>query len=195
MTLLQPRPYRHGSIPEAMRAAARALLEEHGPHAVGMREAARRIRVSATAAYRYYPSKEDLLAAVATEGFKELAASMEEAASGPDPMIALGVAYVEFALRKRSLFRLMFSPILAERRKHPELDKAVSDAFDLIQRIAGAVDKETGREDAAVLSAWGLVHGLSALAIDGFVPEAQARDFAERILARATQKPERAPGA
>ena len=195
MTLLQPRTYRHGSIPEAMRAAARAILEEHGPHAVGMREAARRIRVSPTAAYRYYPGKEDLLAAVAAEGFQELSASMEEAASGPDPLIALGSAYIEFALRKRSLFRLMFSPILANRRKHPELNKAVSDAFNLIQRVAGAVDEETGQKDAAALSAWGLVHGLSALFIDGFLPEAEARSFAERILARESQKLEGAPAA
>ena len=79
------RPYRHSNLPNALRAASRAILDEDGPDSVGLREAARRVGVSATAAYRHFTNKEDLLASVAAEGFRELAASMEAAATGPDP--------------------------------------------------------------------------------------------------------------
>src|SRR3974377_1802486 len=116
------RPYRHGDLPNAMRAAARAILNEAGPEAVGLRETARRVGVSATAAYRHFASKEDLLPSVAAEGLRGLSATMEAARSGPEPLIDLGLAYVEFALQKRGLFRLMFGPILVERKKYPALN-------------------------------------------------------------------------
>ena len=73
-----PRSIRHGDLPNAILAAACAILDEQaGPHEVGLRETARRVGVSATAAYRYFPSREDLLASVAAEGFRELAAAIE----------------------------------------------------------------------------------------------------------------------
>ncbi len=147
------RPYRHGNLPNAMRAAARAILDEAGPDAVGLRETARRVGVSATAAYRHFTSKEDLLASVAAEGFRELAASMELAASEPDPLIAVGLAYVEFALQKRGLFRLMFGPILVERAKYPLLNEAAGAAFDILQRVAGP-DERPREENAATMAAW-----------------------------------------
>ena len=95
-----PRPYRHGNLPNAMRAAARTLLDEAGPEGVGLREAARRVGVSATAAYRYFASKEDLLASVAAEGFRELAAALKAAADSGDPVSGIGPAYVDFALQE-----------------------------------------------------------------------------------------------
>src|SRR5580658_4251245 len=92
------RPYRHGNLPAALLAAARQILDENGLQAVGLRETARRVGVSATAAYRHFTNKEDLLASVAAEGFRELAAAMETGAAESDPLRAVGLAYVEFAL-------------------------------------------------------------------------------------------------
>src|SRR5271170_4835975 len=98
------RPYRHGNLPAALVAAARQILDESGMQAVGLRETARRVGVSATAAYRHFASKEDLLASVAAEGFRELAVAIDAARKGPDSLIGPSLAYVEFALRKRGLF-------------------------------------------------------------------------------------------
>lgn len=123
------RPYRHGNLPNALRAAARAILDELGPEIVGLRETARRVGVSATAAYRHFSSKEDLLASVAAEGFRELTAEMEAAAEGPDPLIGLGLAYVEFALQKRGLFRLMFGPILGRAGEIPGVERGCQCGF------------------------------------------------------------------
>ena len=179
-----PRPYRHGNLPNAMRAAARAILDEAGPDGVGLRETARRVGVSATAAYRHFDSKEDLLASVAAEGFRELSAAMRPAADSREPLIGLGLAYVEFALQKRGLFRLMFGPLMVERGKYPGLNEAVNEALGLIQEVVTGEGGKPHDENPATLAAWGLVHGLSTLFIDGLVPEAQARVMAERILVR-----------
>jgi AcrR family transcriptional regulator len=191
-----PRPYRHGDLPNAMRAAARAILDEAGPEAVGLRETARRVGVSATAAYRHFASKEDLLASVAAEGFQELTTDMKAAMEGPDPAVAMGLAYVEFALKKRGLFRLMFGPILVERKKYPKLDQAAAIAFDLLLSAVGGGDEKPREDSAEAIAAWGLAHGLSSLFIDGLVPEGRARMLAEQIFVQAgTHRSEHRPAA
>jgi AcrR family transcriptional regulator len=154
-------PERRSDLSKALRVAARAILDEAGQDAVGLREAARRVRVSARAAYRHFANKEDLLASVAAEGFRDLAAAMETGATGRDPLGRVGLAYFDFALRKRNLFRLMFGPILAERAKYPELNKAASAVFGLLQRARVSAD-DWPRDDAVGgMAAWGLVMACS----------------------------------
>jgi len=145
-----PRPPSHRSdLPNALRVAARAILDEAGPDGVGLRETARRVGVSATAAYRHFTSKEALLASVAAEGFRELAAAMETYTTGSDPLGGVGLAYFDFALRKPGLFRLMFGPILVERAKYPELNGAASVVFGLLQRLEVNADGWPREDDAA----------------------------------------------
>jgi AcrR family transcriptional regulator len=174
------RPHYRGNLPKALRAAAREILDETGREDVQLREVTRRIGVSATAAYRHFQNKDGLLASIAAEGFRELAVHLEgTAATDRDPLVRTGLAYVEFALQKRGLFRLMFGRILAERAKYPELVAG----FDLIERIVARADGSS-EENAAALAAWGLIHGLSALFIDGLVPEPHARSLAEEVFVR-----------
>src|ERR1700722_4329700 len=151
------RSYRHGNLPVALLAAAREILDENGLQAVGLRETARRVGVSATAAYRHFTNKEDLLASVAAQGFHELAEAMQGATRGANPLIRGGLAYIEFANQNRGLFRLMFGPVLAERSLN---------------------------DNPAAMAAWGLVHGLAHLIVDGFFPATRAMVQAEEILAK-----------
>jgi len=171
-----------------MRTAAREMLEEQGHEEVGLREAARRIGVSATAAYRHFASKEDLLASVAAEGFRELTVELDAAAKRPEPLIGLGVAYVEFALQKRGLFRLMFGPLLVVRAKYPALNEAARAMFSALERAVAAVEGRREEQNDDATAAWGLMHGLSSLFIDGLVPEAGTRAMAARIFAHDHEK-------
>ena len=156
-----PRRTHRSNLPNALRAAARGMLDEAGPDAVGLRETARRVGVSATAAYRHFTNKEDLLASVAAEGFRELAAAMKTGAAESDRLGGVGLVYFEFALRKRGLFRLMFGPILAERAKYPELNDAASAVFGLLRRVAVSDDEWPCEDDVAGTAAWGLVMACS----------------------------------
>jgi AcrR family transcriptional regulator len=191
---LRGRRPRHSNLPHALRAAARAILEEAGPDIVGLRETARRVGVSATAAYRHFTNKEDLLASVAAEGFRELAAAMETGVAESDPLRAVGLAYVEFALQKRGLFRLMFGPVLVQRAKYPELDEAARAVFGVLQRVAVTPDDQLREDNSEGMAAWGLVHGLSSLFIDGLLPEGRARGLANEILVQ-TPRLEHQPAA
>jgi AcrR family transcriptional regulator len=151
------RHYHHDNLPNDLRAAARVILDEAGPDIVGLRETARRVGVSATGAYRHFASREDLLASVAADGFRELAAAMETGANGSDPLGGVGLAYFDFALRKPGLFRLMFGPILVERAKYLELNEAASAVFGLLRRITVSADEWPREDDVAGKAAWGLV--------------------------------------
>ena len=160
--MVTPRgPYHPSDLPNALHAAARAILDEAGPDAVSLRETARRVGVSATAAYRHFANKKELLASVAAEGFRELAAAMETGATGSDPLGGVGLAYFDFALQKPGLFRLMFGPILVERAKYPELNEAASAVFGLLQRVAVSDDEWPCEDDVAGMAAWGLVMACS----------------------------------
>jgi len=171
--------YRHGNVPGALCRAARQILDASDIEDVGLRKVARLAGVSAAAAYRHFESWEEVLAAVAAEGFSELTAALRASADEPDPAIAVGLAYVDFALTKRGVFRLMFGPILLQKEKYPTLNNAVAEAREAVG-LSGAIGNEY-----QPLAAWALYHGLSALFIGNLPPEANVRALAQRILAEA----------
>jgi AcrR family transcriptional regulator len=71
-------PYHHrGDLPKALRAAAREILDETGPEDVQLRKVARRIGVSTTAAYLHFQNKDEFLASIAAEGYRELTVHLE----------------------------------------------------------------------------------------------------------------------
>ena len=134
-------PCHPSDLPNALRSATRAILAEAGPDAVS--------------------NKEQLLASVAAEGFRELAATMETGAAESDRLGRVSLAYFDFALQKRGLFRLMFGPILVERAKYPELNKAASAVFGLLRRVAVGANEWPSEDDVAGMAAWGLVMACS----------------------------------
>lgn len=65
-----------------------------------------------SAPYRHFSDREDLLAAVATEGFERFTETLLDAASDGDDLTALhrmAAAYLAFGERNVELYRLMFA--------------------------------------------------------------------------------------
>ena len=111
--------------------------------------------------------------------------------SAPEPLSAMGAAYVDFALAKPGMFRLMFSPLLAARRDDAELRAAADAAFATLARGVGArPDAPAGAQiPAAAIAAWSLVHGLSHLILDGVLQREAAAAFKQAILGPAKDAP------
>jgi AcrR family transcriptional regulator len=175
--------YHHGNLGPALIAAARQLLDASGPGAVSLREAARRVGVSATATYRHFNDKDHLLAAVAAEGYREFAERLRAAEAGEDGFSAVGVAYIEFALEHPGLFRLMFGPLLREREQYPDLGAAADSAFEAL--LQGAKRSVSGRnEDAESIAyaAWSFAHGLARLVLDDVIPRERALKVCRAFL-------------
>jgi AcrR family transcriptional regulator len=176
--------YHHGNLPEALRTAALALINEAGADALTLRGAAKRAGVSQAAPYRHFRNKDALLAAVAEEGFRAMAEAMQRGAGLPrgDPagrLRALGRAYVEFATRHPAHFRVMFGRVSIDRAAHPGLREAATEAYGL---LIGAIRDcqavgviRVGDPEELALCAWSAVHGLSMLAVDGQLGERAGR--------------------
>jgi len=74
--------HHHGDLRRAIVQAARELIEESGPAKVNLRAIARRAGVSAAAPYHHFVDRTAVVAAVATEGFRELTHCLDLAAEG-----------------------------------------------------------------------------------------------------------------
>jgi len=172
------KPYHHGRLREALLEAAIPLVAEVGPAGFTLREVARRAGVSHNAPYRHFQDKDALLAAVAAQGFRELAEEMHQAAAAaqPTPLDRLkgsGLAYVAFALRRPAHFTVMFDAPMA-RGRHRELAESSQRAFGalagFIQDCQKAGQLPPGFSQERTLYAWSLVHGIAKLAIAGRLP-------------------------
>jgi AcrR family transcriptional regulator len=168
------RPYHHGDLRAALVEASRALIRKKGLHGFTLREVARRAGVSHNAPYRHFRNRDDLLAAIAEEGFNRLTARVQEAASkgaGPlDRLRMAGVAYVQFGLDRPEEFNVMFS-MSPDPDTHPSAKAAAEASFqsllDLIVdcRNAGLLARYEPLTTARI--AWAQVHGITELARRG----------------------------
>jgi AcrR family transcriptional regulator len=176
------KPYHHGNVPAALQAAARQSLEAGDPEHLGLRDLARKIGVSPTAAYRHFTNKDDLMASVAAEGFDELRAALRDAENQPDPGVGVGLAYVEFALSRPGLFRLMFGPLLSERDKYATLRDSAAEALAVMERLGHADGAPAARQRASAMVAYSAIHGLVNFFIMKILPESEARALAHGVL-------------
>jgi AcrR family transcriptional regulator len=90
MALVEDRPLRADARRNraAIVKAARAVFARHG-RAAQMDDVARRAKVGVGTVYRHFPTKEDLLAALAVDRFEQLAAFARQAAEIEDPWDAV----------------------------------------------------------------------------------------------------------
>jgi len=169
------RPYHHGNLRQALIDAALELIEEQGVSALTLREVARRVGVTHAAPQRHFADRAALVAAVAEQGFRGLGAHVAAVrASARTPaqrLRAIGVAYVEYALAHPAHLRVMFSPEVADKSRHPELAAAAQAVHaGLVDQIADAQRHGSiapGDPDELSFAAWSMVHGCAVLLIDG----------------------------
>jgi AcrR family transcriptional regulator len=160
--------YHHGDLATACVHAAMELLEEDGGTAgLSLRAVARRAGVSPGAPYRHYADRDALISAVAAVGYRELAGCMAAAHAAPatpDDLVAIGIAYVEFALGRPALFQLMFGAPCD--RENAERVAATMAVWEL---VSGGVRATFPDCDVEAMSnaVWSLVHGLAFLHLDG----------------------------
>jgi AcrR family transcriptional regulator len=162
--------YHHGDLRQAVLRTAGEILEKEGLAALSLREVARRADVSHNAPYRHFPDRASLLAALAAEGFEKLGDALQSR-----PRREMGEAYVEFAVANPERFRLMFGGVAKlkerDRRAYEGLLKSFADLGEDAEYAAAA--------------AWGLVHGLSHLLLEGHFTGRERRQFVRDVLSTA----------
>jgi AcrR family transcriptional regulator len=114
--------YHHGGLRDALIGATRRLVMERGAENFTLADACRAAGVTTAAPYRHFRSKQEILEEIASRGFDELKAEAmaviaEKGAGTLEAIVAMGQAYVAFAVRETAVFRLMFG-------QEPSLKKA-----------------------------------------------------------------------
>jgi AcrR family transcriptional regulator len=175
--------YHHGDLRAECVRAAVELLEESGETALSLRAVARRAGVSPAAPYRHYADREALVSAVAAVGYRELAgrlAAAHPSPSTPEQLASVAVAYVQFALDRPALFRIMFGEPCDR-----DNDERVAATAAVSQYVRGIVERAfpDADVDAMATAIWALVHGLAFLHLDGKLDARTPSAVADRVTA------------
>lgn len=194
--------YHHGDLRRALLEAGLELAREGGPDAVVLREATRRVGVSANAAYRHFTDRDALLGEVVSRaqarGADVISAAMDAVPDGTDRATrararfrAVGVGYLRFAMDEPGLFRTAFAvPVDLSRAASAEAAGAsgrtpfqlLSDSLDaMLEAGVLSVHERPGAE----LLAWSAVHGLAMLALEGplrDLPPGAVDELAPRLV-------------
>src|ERR1700716_3863495 len=173
--------YHHGDLRAACLSAALELLEEGGATALSLRAVARRAGVSPAAPYRHYADREALVSAIAAVGYRELAerlAAAHPSPSTPEQLASVATAYVQFALERPALFRIMFGePCDRDNDERVAATAAVSHYVRaIVKRSFPQADP-----DALATAVWALVHGLAFLHFDGKLDAPTPSVVADRV--------------
>jgi AcrR family transcriptional regulator len=175
--------YHHGALRAALVTAALELLDESGETDLSLRAVARRAGVSPAAPYRHYADREALVSAVAAVGYQDLAARLAAAhpsPSTPEQLASVAIAYVQFAIERPALFRIMFGEPCD--RDNDER-AAATEAVSLYVRAIVERTFPNADPDALATAIWALVHGLAFLFLDGKLDASTPTAVTDRITA------------
>ena len=161
--------YHHGNLKEELISSACIVCEADGHDRMSLRSIAKEAKVSQTAPYRHFKTKESLLAEVSARGFMELKeilqnANAKKTLSTRDRFLEMGQTYIEFGLSKRNTYDLMHSPVI-DKTQFPELLNSAVGAFEELVCVLAELNPGISAKDLDIkcIHYWALVHGLVGL--------------------------------
>ena len=155
--------YHHGNLKEKLIATAYQWITDNGTDGFSLRKIAKIAKVSQTAPYRHFQSKEHFLAEVTQLGFENFLSNMKKEKRNSDPvkdLVNISLSYIDFGLKNKNIISLMFDYPLTK-SKYPNLLKSANDSFAYLQekiKILQKNNKEKAQINAIAIHAY--THGL-----------------------------------
>jgi AcrR family transcriptional regulator len=174
-TMPKKKSYHHGDLKNALIEAGADILSKDGVSGLSLRKVAQKAGVSHTAPYAHFADKQALIAAISTEGYKQLydqiARVAEQYRSDPlQRLVESSWAYVEFALDEPDHFKVTLSGMIEKEQDYPAFVETAKQTFSLVVDIvaqcqqAGLLRK--GAADLTAVSVWALIHGFVTLLLE-----------------------------
>jgi AcrR family transcriptional regulator len=185
--------YHHGKLREALIRATRRLVEERGAENFTLADACRVAGVTTAAPYRHFRGKQEILEEIASRGFDELKkrSMAVVAAKGEgtlDGIIAMGQAYVAFAVEETAVFRLMFGQEPSLKNAEHVVGTGQACFAKVIDQVAlyCKSNKVPGDAQEIALKLWTFVHGAASLLIDQDYKTVAPQIDVNQLIASAT---------
>lgn len=168
--------YHHGDLKNALIKAGVEILASEGLGGLSLRKVAKQAGVSHAAPYSHFADKQALIAAISTEGFKQLYIQIQSVIEmhQEDPetlLVETAWAYVQFALNGPDRFKLMFSSVLEKEKEYAEFVEISQENFSQLVKIVEACQQagvlKGGASDVVAVSVWSTVHGFTSLLLEG----------------------------
>jgi AcrR family transcriptional regulator len=161
--------------------------------ALSLRKLAADVNTSTTAVYSLFGGKPGLISTVYLEAFEGFARELRETPLSDDPaedLVQLGLAYRRYALARPHLYALLFTDAARAHINQDELLAEVSGTafhvlYDTVRRGVEQGVFVDEQPDLIAVAAWGLVHGLSSLELQGNLPPREQMDPAFERAVRA----------
>lgn len=175
--------YHHGDLRASLINTATSMLKEEGVDGLSLRKLADRVGVSRTAPYHHFKDKNELLCAIAEQGFSHWheqseAASLRKDLSDREKFRQLVYGYISYAAENPELYDLMFGrTIWKQKAATQELKNVAYPSFqNQVKMIRtcqqnGILPSEADTLRLAQVT-WGTMHGIARLLIDGIYADA-----------------------
>jgi len=167
------REQRRAQTREEILAAARELVAEHGAAGLSLKDVAEKARFGNPASlYRYFPSRRDILIALAGESLAALGdhlRAVPEELPTDERLVELGLAYLDFARDHPEELALLFETLqtLEPEEQVEALPVEVFGVIDGAVRRAvdeGVIEAPSDEQIEVVWhGAWALAHGLAVI--------------------------------
>jgi AcrR family transcriptional regulator len=167
-------------------ATARVLAEREGWDAVTTRRLSAEIEYSQPVIYKHFASMEDLVEAIALEGFGELAETLGESrrhGAAEEALGAVAHAYSTFATENPALYDAMFNRATRVRFGTEDTVAPLSTAY---AELRGAVATVAGERDVDTLTEvlWAALHGLTTLGRNDRIRPGRETDRIDLLVAQ-----------
>lgn len=200
--------YHHGNLRQSLLDNSLQLLRAEGSEALSLRRLAELTGVSRAAPYHHFKDKQALLAAVAEQGFAELATLLQQLVDNeqvtlPQRLQQAVLGYLDFAQTQPALYQLMFgqtlwpadSPAHGNSASTTQFQRAAKDCFrqyvhlfERLQRAGQLANSSNALRSAQLL--WATLHGLATLTRDGaFFTRSDLAEIAAHALAQFARAP------
>ena len=184
--------YHHGDLRQNLITAATEMIKESGIEGISLRKLAAKVGVSRTAPYHHFKDKNELLCAIAEQGFRNRLSHLEEQYSNKAEQTKTSTLqlkhymldYLKFAQDNHELYELMFGrTIWKQQIANESLKSAAYPSFNHQLEVTkqwqakGLLDANANSLRLSQVI-WGTLHGVAKLLIDGiYTDSAQVEEI------------------
>ncbi|HEY0124049.1 MAG TPA: TetR/AcrR family transcriptional regulator [Rhizobium sp.] len=144
--------------------AARTIAERDGWASVTIRRLADEIEYSQPVLYSHFGNRDEIVGAVALEGFGELATMLRTAirpSSTPKALVeGVATAYLDFAFARPAMYEAMFILPTGLRFARSDTPAPLREAFGAMATVIAPFSQDV---DTATETFWAALHGLAEL--------------------------------